>query len=242
MAYFPFFMDIEGKRGVILGGGRVAEGKIAALLPFGPQLVCIAPVICGGIERIAASLPEGQGGLRLISRRAQEEDLEGAFFVVAATDSSETNAWAAKLCREKGILINAVDDRKNCSFYFPALVKRGPVVMGISTGGCSPAAAAWLRRKAERMVPEQLGDAAEQLGAVREQVKKSVPRSEARAAVLKRLFAYCEERDFRLEPEELKRVLDGLLPEEEQRQNGRQEGTGSAETGKEADTEGEKRG
>ena len=156
MAYFPFFMDIAGKRGVILGGGRIAAGKIAALLPFAPQLVCIAPVICGEIERMAASLPEGQGGLRLIYRGARKADLDGAFFVVAATDSAETNAWAAELCREKGILINAVDDRKNCSFYFPALVKRGSVVVGISTGGCSPAAAFWLRRKAERMVPEEM--------------------------------------------------------------------------------------
>ena len=88
--------------------------------------------------------------------------------MIAATDSPETNAWAAKLCREKGILINAVDDRKNCSFYFPALVKRGSVVVGISTGGCSPAAASWLRRKAERMVPEEMGAAVERLGELRD--------------------------------------------------------------------------
>ena len=129
MAYFPFYMDIAGKRGVILGGGRVAAGKIAALLPFAPQLVCIAPVICDEIERLAETGTEEPGSLRLISRRAKEADLEGAFFVIAATDSPETNAWAAKLCREKGILINAVDDRKNCSFYFPALVKRGSLVV-----------------------------------------------------------------------------------------------------------------
>ena len=213
MAYFPFFMDIAGKRGVILGGGRVAAGKIAALLPFAPQLVCIAPVICGEIERMAASLPEGQGGLWLIYRGARKADLDGAFFVVAATDSPETNAWAAELCREKGILINAVDDRKNCSFYFPALVKRGPVVMGISTGGCSPAAASWLRRKAERMVPEKMGDTVESLGELRDRVKRSVPQADVRAELLKRLFAFCEERDFRLEDGELEKALEALLQE-----------------------------
>lgn len=213
MAYFPFFMDIAGKRGVILGGGRIAAGKIAALLPFAPQLVCIAPVICGEIERMAASLPEGQGGLRLIYRAAQKADLEGAFFVIAATDSPETNAWAAELCREQGILINAVDDRKNCSFYFPALVKRGPVVVGISTGGCSPAAASWLRRKAERMVPEEMGDTVERLGELRDWVKKSVPEADVRAELLKRLFAFCEERDFRLEDGELEKALEAFMKE-----------------------------
>ena len=213
MAYFPFFMDIAGKRGVILGGGRIAAGKIAALLPFAPQLVCIAPVICGEIERMAASLPEGQGGLWLIYRGARKADLDGAFFVVAATDSPETNAWAAELCREKGILINAVDDRKNCSFFFPALVKRGPVVVGISTGGCSPTAASWLRRKAERMVPEKMGDTVESLGELRDRVKRSVPQADVRAELLKRLFAFCEERDFRLEDGELEKALEALLQE-----------------------------
>ena len=162
---------------------------------------------------MAASLPEGQGGLWLIYRGARKADLDGAFFVVAATDSPETNAWAAELCREKGILINAVDDRKNCSFYFPALVKRGPVVVGISTGGCSPTAASWLRRKAERMVPEEMGDTVEQLGELRERVKKSVPQAEERSALLKRLFAFCEEKDFQVADGELEELLEALLQE-----------------------------
>ena len=213
MAYFPFYMDIAGKRGVILGGGRVAAGKIAALLPFAPQLVCIAPVICDEIERLAETGTEEPGSLRLISRRAKEADLEGAFFVIAATDSPETNAWAAKLCREKGILINAVDDRKNCSFYFPALVKRGSVVVGISTGGCSPAAASWLRRKAERMVPEEMGAAVERLGELRDRVKESVPQAEERAELLKRLFFFCGERNFQVTDGELEELLEMLLQE-----------------------------
>ncbi len=220
MAYFPFYMDIAGKRGVILGGGRIAAGKIAALLPFLPQLVCIAPVICGEIERMAASCPEGPGGLRLIYRRAEEADLEGAFFVIAATDSPETNAWASELCREKGVLINAVDDRKNCSFYFPALVQRGPVTVGISTGGCSPAVASWLRRKAERMVPEGMGEAVTRLGELREQVKKSVPEADVRAALLKRLFAFCEEKDFLLKDGELEEFLEALLREKKEDNSG----------------------
>ena len=213
MAYFPFYMDIAGKRGVILGGGRVAAGKIAALLPFAPQLVCIAPVICDEIERLAETGTEEPGSLRLISRRAKEADLEGAFFVIAATDSPETNAWAARLCREKGILINAVDDRKNCSFYFPALVKRGSVVVGISTGGCSPAAASWLRRKAERMVPEEMGAAVERLGELRDRVKESVPQAEERGELLKRLFSFCGERNFQVTDGELEELLEMLLQE-----------------------------
>lgn len=213
MAHFPFYMDIAGKRGVVIGGGRIAAGKIAALLPFSPRLVCIAPVICEEIRRLAEAGEKEPGGLRLICRAAQKEDLEGAFFVIAATDSPETNAWAAELCREKGILINAADDRKNCSFYFPALVRRGPVTVGISTGGCSPAAASWLRRKMERMLPQEMGDAVEQLGALRDRVKENMPEAEERAAFLKRLFAWCEGKDFQLENGELEGLLETFLRE-----------------------------
>ena len=79
MAYFPFCMDIAGKRGGDPCGGRVAAGKIAALLPFAPQLVCIAPVICDEIERLAETGTEEPGSLRLISRRAKEADLKALF-------------------------------------------------------------------------------------------------------------------------------------------------------------------
>lgn len=207
-------MDISGKRGVILGGGRVAAGKIAALLPFSPQLVCIAPIICGEIESMAQACGEGPDGLRLIRRRARAEDLDGAFFVIAATDCQETNAWAARLCREQGILINAVDDRKNCSFYFPALVKRGPVTVGISTGGASPAAASWLRRKIQRMIPEGLQDTVERLGGLRERVTGSALPQKERAALLKQLFAFCERKDFQLTDGELDGLLETLLQKE----------------------------
>ncbi|HJA93736.1 MAG TPA: bifunctional precorrin-2 dehydrogenase/sirohydrochlorin ferrochelatase [Candidatus Eisenbergiella merdipullorum] len=225
MAYFPFYINIERKRGVVLGGGRIAAGKISALLPFSPELICIAPVICGQIERMAQEREEvsrkedGErpGSLHLIRREARKEDLEGAFFVIAATDQKETNAWAAKLCREKGILINAVDDRKNCTFYFPALVHSGPVTIGISTGGCSPAAASWLRKETERIVPAGMGNAVERMGKLRERVLEYIPGNlldqKDRAAVLKKLFTYCRDKDFLLEDGELEDVLEALLQE-----------------------------
>ena len=97
MGYFPFFMEIEDKKGVVLGGGQVAARKVEKLLPFGPRLICIAPVICGSIE----SLAQGSDQLTLIYREACREDMEGACFVIAATDREDVNAWAAQWCRER---------------------------------------------------------------------------------------------------------------------------------------------
>ena len=140
MGYFPFFMEIEDKKGVVLGGGQVAARKVEKLLPFGPRLICIAPVICGRIE----SLAQGSDQLTLIYREACREDMEGACFVIAATDREDVNAWAAQWCRERQIPVNVVDDREKCTFFFPALVQEGALTVGISSDGKCPAAASFI--------------------------------------------------------------------------------------------------
>ena len=211
MAYFPFYMDLSGKKGVILGGGRVASGKLKTLLAFGPEMVCISPVICEEIERMAAGETKNAGAVRLVRREAVEAELEGAFFVIAATDRREINDWASALCRKKGIPVNAADDRKNCTFYFPALAHDGPVTVGISTGGCSPAAAAWLRGQVQRMLPEGLGDMVERLGRLREAVLERVPDQKQRAAILTELFLFCEKKQFQAEEGDLEEYLSQLL-------------------------------
>ena len=130
MGYFPFFMEIEDKKGVVLGGGQVAARKVEKLLPFGPRLICIAPVICARIE----SLAQGADQLTLIYREACREDMEGACFVIAATDREDVNAWAAQWCRERQIPVNVVDDREKCTFFFPALVQEGALTIEIMGG------------------------------------------------------------------------------------------------------------
>ena len=81
--------------------------------------------------------------------------------MVAATDDKALNARVASDCRERGIPVNSVDDRENCDFYFPALIGRGSVTVGISTGGASPALAAALREYIEALLPDDLGGIAE---------------------------------------------------------------------------------
>lgn len=218
MGYFPFFMEIGGKKGVILGGGRVAARKVEKLLPFGPVLTCIAPAMEEELEQLSRSGAD----LTLVYREAREEDLDGACFVIAATDKEEVNAWAAGWCRERHIPVNVVDDREKCGFFFPALIQVGSLTIGISTDGKSPAAASFVRKTVEKELPEGLGNTIEILGRLRERVLELLPDQKERAACLEALFVYCRKRDFRVEEPELEGYLAGFLEASELSEGGKE--------------------
>ena len=151
MSCFPFMADIRGKVCLLVGGGNVALRKARALLPFGARIAMCA-------ESIAQELSA------LCEREYNAYSpslLEGVGFVIAATDDAALNARVASDCRAARIPVNCVDDAKNCDFFFPALVVRGGVSVGISTGGASPALAAALREYIEALLPDDLGGIAE---------------------------------------------------------------------------------
>lgn len=207
MGYFPFFMEIEGKKGVIAGGGRVSARKVEKLLEFGPDLVVIAPAFADSLMRLC----EKQASVTLVKRRVTEEDLSDAAFVIAATDEEAVNGQISEYCREHRIPVNVVDDREKCTFFFPALVKQGPLTVGISTDGKSPAGAAWVRCRLQRELPEGIGGAIELLGQLREEVLASCPGQEKRADILEKLFLYSLRREGEVTLEELRALLHGMI-------------------------------
>lgn len=184
MAYFPFFVDLEGQRGLIVGGGTVALRKAEKLLPYGPALTVVAPE---PVSELAA-LP-----VTLVRRSFQETDLDSADFVIAATDDENENHRISALCQERKIPVNVVDDKEACSFLFPALVRRGNLSVGVSTGGSSPTAAIWLKEQIEGLLPEQTEEILTWLEAQRPLLKERLPNQRARAACFARLFAACLE-------------------------------------------------
>lgn len=193
MAYFPFFVDLEGQRGLIVGGGTVALRKAEKLLPYGPALTVVAPE---PVSELAA-LP-----VELTRREFQPEDLDRADFVIAATDNEEENHRISALCQGRKIPVNVVDDKEACSFLFPALVRRGNLSVGVSTGGSSPTAAIWLKEQIEGLLPEQTEEILTWLEAQRPLLKERLPDQRARAARFARLFAACLERGRPLTEEE----------------------------------------
>ena len=182
MGWFPFFIQLEGARGLLVGGGRVALRKAEKLLPFGAQLTVVAPCICPPL----AALP----GLTLCRRAFADSDLSPApDFVIAATGDRALDWRIAALCRARRILVNVVDDPAACGFYFPALVQRGRLCIGISTGGASPTAAAWLRQKIEALLPPGFDGILDRLAARREAVSAGAASEDKRAERLQQAIA-----------------------------------------------------
>ena len=142
--YYPVYLNLRGRRCVIVGGGIVAEGKISRLLDSGAVICVISPDATPGIRQFVAD-----GAVRWEQREYREGDLAGAFIAIAATNLREVNRSIFKEAEARGVMLNAVDDPPNCSFIAPAIVQRGPVTLAISTGGVSPALARKLRESLE---------------------------------------------------------------------------------------------
>lgn len=138
--YYPVYLNLAGKHCVILGGGTIAQGKIAALRDAGAQITVISPQATDGIKRAAQ-----RGQITWIGREYQPGDLDGAFIAVAATNVWHVNRQIHEEAEELGVLLNVVDDPDQCSFIAPSIVRRDPITLAISTGGASPALARKMR-------------------------------------------------------------------------------------------------
>ena len=121
---FPLFLDLTGRRAVVLGGGTVGLRRAAALARFGAEVTVISPHLSGALE-----------GIRHIPRAYQAGDLAGAFLAVAAVNDPSVNAAAGREARARGILFNRSDDPAACDFFFPALCEGGGVTAGVVGDG-----------------------------------------------------------------------------------------------------------
>ncbi len=169
MKAFPFMRSVAGKSCLIVGGGEIALRKAEKLYPFGVKLYVCAPQ-CADFSAF---------GALVLQEEYREQFLEGMDLAVAATDDRALNARVAQDCRARGIPVNSVDDAQNCDFYFPALISRGEITIGISTGGASPALASVLREYLESCLPEGL----EQVAAQAEKLRGTLPAQEYKRRV-----------------------------------------------------------
>ena len=145
-APYPAFLRLDGKRVLLIGGGAVAARKAQALARCGALVKIVAPRVNPSARRAAA---------RVVQRRFQARDLDGVALAVCATDDEALNERVSRLCRRRGIWANVVDRPRLCDFIVPAVVRRGPLSIAVSTGGASPFMARRLRRRLENfLTPE----------------------------------------------------------------------------------------
>jgi precorrin-2 dehydrogenase/sirohydrochlorin ferrochelatase len=164
MTSFPILLRLEGRTCLVVGAGRIAAAKAAGLLHHGAQVVVVAPKAVPWIREKARS-----GKLTWRRQAFSARDVRGAFLVVAATDSAASNCAVFHACRTRGVLCNVVDDPEHCDFFYPAVVRRGPLQIAISTGGNSPALAARLRKQLERQFGPEWTSFVEHIGKLRQQ-------------------------------------------------------------------------
>lgn len=185
----PLFLKLAGKSCLVVGAGTVATGKIMSLVETGAEVVVVAPELDAAVRELAA-----EQRIRVIERRFRAEDVAGRWLVIAATGERGVNRQVFDACEARAVLVNTVDDAALCTATFPSVVRRGAVVVAVSTGGTSPALAAHLRERIEALLPAAIGRVAEFIRRHRATFNKRLPDAKAR-------------RHF------WRRALDGPMPE-----------------------------
>src|SRR6185436_6151151 len=130
--YYPAFLDLRGRKCLVVGGGAIAERKAESLLECGARVRVVTREATSGLTELARS-----GSIELDLRGFASEDLSGVFLVIAATDDPAVQARIGGEAKERDLLVNVVDDPANCTFIVPAVARRGELSIAISTGGRS---------------------------------------------------------------------------------------------------------
>ncbi|WP_304163863.1 siroheme synthase CysG [Lonsdalea britannica] len=183
MNYLPVFADLRQRPVLVVGGGEVAMRKITLLLRAGAEVRVAARELCAPLDAL-----QQDGKVAWIAREFSPEQLDPVFLVIAATDDAKLNEAVSEAADRRQKLVNVVDDQPKCSFIFPSLIDRSPLMVAISSSGTAPVLARLLREKLEALLPSRLGQMAELAGNWRSRVKQQLPTMTGRRRFWERLF------------------------------------------------------
>lgn len=199
MAYFPMFVDMTERECLIVGGGNVAYRKMIVMLDFGAKVTVVAEDICDELRKltiddIASEDKTGsytankENRITFIKRRFEPKDCDGMEMVIAATDDNALNHEIAEYCKANGIMVNAVDQKADCSFIFPSYIKEKNLVAAFSSGGNSPVLTQYLKGKEQEILTPFLGELNEYMGQIREKVIAQYDTESERKRVFKEIL------------------------------------------------------
>jgi precorrin-2 dehydrogenase/sirohydrochlorin ferrochelatase len=182
MNYYPAFLDLRDRLVLVVGGGLVAERKVALLLASGVRARVVSPSVTPALDRLAQTkeIAYRQGEF-------DESDLDDVWLVIGATDDRHVNQRVAQAAERRRLFCNIVDVPPLCSFIAPAVVERGDVLIAISTSGCSPALAQRLKREIAHHIGQEYAQLADVLSRWRPKVLDEIPDQKRRAEVFHRL-------------------------------------------------------
>lgn len=177
--YYPIYLNVKGKKCVIIGGGKVAYRKACSLRDAGAETVLVSPEFCTEVTV--------EKGLTLIKENYDERYLDGALLVIASTDNEEVNQQVVLDAGKRNIIVNVVDYPELCSFIVPSTINRGDLCISISTGGASPAVAKRIREELENVFGTEYEGYLNLLNKMREAAMSDVTDKDKRRKILQRL-------------------------------------------------------
>ncbi|NPA54321.1 MAG: bifunctional precorrin-2 dehydrogenase/sirohydrochlorin ferrochelatase [Aquificae bacterium] len=183
MALFPLFINLEEKNVLIIGGGKVALRKIEKLLPFNPNLKVISKEFLKETEYLLK-----ENNIPFEKRSFTFEDLKNIDIVIVAVDDIKLQKEIFQFTRGKNILVNAVDSPAYCDFIFPSYVKKGDLVIGITTSGKAPGLSAKIRQLIEKSLPENIEEILQKISSFRESLPKGEKRQKETLRFIEEIF------------------------------------------------------
>lgn len=151
MSFFPLFTDIDNKKILLIGGGRVGERKLNTLLLFTKNITVISPEITKGISKAVE-----EHSLSYKKREFKKKDLKGFDWIVVTADNLKLQKEIYKISIKKGLECNCSADVELCTFIFPAIIKKGDIVVAVSSSGTSPGFTKDLKNYIESVIPGDL--------------------------------------------------------------------------------------
>lgn len=180
--YYPAILDIAGRRALVVGAGKVGQGKIAGLVNAGAAVEVVSLTATPQVQRWA-----DDGAIELELRPYESSDLDGRFLVIAATEDNDTNVRVFEDAEQRQMLCNVVDVTHLCNFILPSIVRRGDLAIAVSTGGASPALARRIRISLGQCYGDEYAVGMELLGSLREELKTLYPDPEERKVIFERM-------------------------------------------------------
>lgn len=174
---FPVVLRFDGRSALVVGGGQVAARKVDGLLAAGARVTLVSPEI---VDSIVAQAAKTADRLIVLQRRFVPNDVDGVWYVVAATGDLAVQQAVADECERRQIWCNAVDDPQRCTALLPAVHRNGDVIIAVSTSGASPTLARVLRDRIAAALPTRLGEVAAILADRRRQWQADGSSTEAR--------------------------------------------------------------
>ena len=173
--YYPIYLELHDQPCIVIGGGKIAEGKVEGLLAAGAKVTIVSPDLTSHLHTLVE-----QNQITHIARTYQHGDLAGAFMVICATDQNEINHQVWQEASANRQLVNVVDDTARCNFIAPAILRKGDLNIAISTGGKAPALAVRLKERLQKEIGPQYERFLELSGQLRGPLARHIPDFEIR--------------------------------------------------------------